>query len=135
VIDHISIVVSDLERSAAFYRAVLEPLGMKQLIQQPSQVDGAITFGFDDADDFAILPAGEVEPTRTVHIAFTATSVEEVNAFHAAAIAAGARERIAPSVRAEYSPSYYGAFVDDPDGNNIEAVYHAADADELEELL
>lgn len=131
VIDHVALVVRDLERSAAFYRAALAPLGMRQLRATPSDVDGALTFGFEGLQDFAIIAAGEVEATTTAHVAFVASSVEAVRAFHGAALAAGGRDRIAPSVRPEYSGRYYGAFVSDPDGNNIEAVYYAADDQEL----
>jgi catechol 2,3-dioxygenase-like lactoylglutathione lyase family enzyme len=122
VIDHISIGVRDLERSRAFYLLALAPLGFTE---QAAWQDGArdTIFGLDDADDFAISleypPAG-----ASVHIAFAADSREQVNAFHAAAITAGGIDNGPPGVRTEYSPGYYGAFVLDPDGNNVEAVFH-----------
>lgn len=81
------------------------------------------SFGVEGANDFAIsleyAPAG-----APIHIAFAADSREQVQAFHEAAIAAGATDNGAPGPRPEYSPSYYGAFVTDPDGNNVEAVFH-----------
>ena len=80
-------------------------------------------FGPEGIDDFAISTS--YEPGPGIHIAFAAESREEVDAFHAAALAAGGRDNGAPGVRTEYSPGYYGAFVIDPDGNNVEAVFHA----------
>jgi catechol 2,3-dioxygenase-like lactoylglutathione lyase family enzyme len=121
VIDHISIGVSDLDRSREFYRRALEPLGFKQL--GPWR-EGAreTTFGTDEADDFGLsleYPAG-----ASIHIAFAADRREQVDAFYAAALAAGGRDNGAPGLRPEYSAGYYGAFVLDPDGNNVEAVHH-----------
>jgi catechol 2,3-dioxygenase-like lactoylglutathione lyase family enzyme len=120
VIDHISIGVADLERSAAFYRRALEPLGFAQ--DGPWR-DGVreLTFGIEGADDFALsleYPVG-----APIHIAFAADTRAQVDAFHAAALAAGAIDNGAPGLRPEYSPDYYGAFVLDPDGNNVEAVH------------
>lgn len=80
-----------------------------------------VTFGIDDIDDFAVsleYPAG-----AGVHLAFAADSIEQVNAFHAAALAAGGIDNGAPGRRPEYSSHYYGAFVLDPDGHNVEAVH------------
>jgi predicted lactoylglutathione lyase len=80
-----------------------------------------------DGDDFWIGPAVDGPPTSGVHVAFGARSREEVDAFFAAALAAGGRERVAPGVQRQYGDRYYGAFVEDPDGNNIEAVFHSAE--------
>ena len=83
----------------------------------------SIAFGHEGFDDFAIskkYPAG-----APVHVAFAAESEDEVRAFHAAALEAGGRDNGAPGPRFEYSPGYFGAFVLDPDGHNVEAVYHA----------
>jgi catechol 2,3-dioxygenase-like lactoylglutathione lyase family enzyme len=122
VIDHISIGVRDLERSRAFYRRALAPLGFSE--RGPWR-DGVreTSFGVEGASDFAIsleYPA----VGAPVHIAFAADSREQVQAFHTAALDAGATDNGAPGLRPEYSPSYYGAFVLDPDGNNVEAVFH-----------
>jgi catechol 2,3-dioxygenase-like lactoylglutathione lyase family enzyme len=123
VVDHVVLVVADLEKSTRFYDAALAALGFDRL--RTGDVDGATAYGVPGADDFAIVPAGEVPPTTTAHVAFVAESRDAVDAFHAAALAAGGTERAGPRVRDEYSTGYYGAFVNDPDGNNIEAVFHA----------
>jgi catechol 2,3-dioxygenase-like lactoylglutathione lyase family enzyme len=121
VIDHVSIGVSDLARSREFYRDALTPLGFAEI--GPWR-DGAqeVAFGLQEADDFAIslaYPAG-----GGVHVAFAADRREQVDAFYEAAIAAGGRDNGPPGPRPEYSDGYYGAFVLDPDGHNIEAVHH-----------
>lgn len=121
VIDHMSIGVSDLVASRQFYLAALAPLGF---VEQGSWSEGAreTAFGPDDLDDFAL--STHYPPTRGGHVAFAADSREEVDAFHAAAIAAGGTDNGGPGIRPDYSPGYYGAFVLDPDGYNVEAVYH-----------
>ncbi|MGH2882362.1 MAG: VOC family protein [Solirubrobacteraceae bacterium] len=121
VIDHVKVGVSDLARSREFYRRVLTPLGFAEI---GSWRDGAeeVVFGLQEADDFAIstvYPQG-----GSVHVAFAADRREQVDAVYEAAIAAGGRDNGPPGLRAEYSDGYYGAFVLDPDGNNIEAVHH-----------
>jgi catechol 2,3-dioxygenase-like lactoylglutathione lyase family enzyme len=121
VIDHLTIGVFDLESSRRFYRAALAPLGFAESGPWREGVRD-ITFGPDDADDFAIsleYPAGS-----SVHIAFAADRREQVDAFYEAALAAGGTDNGAPGERPEYSQGYYGAFVLDPDGNNVEAVHH-----------
>jgi catechol 2,3-dioxygenase-like lactoylglutathione lyase family enzyme len=121
VIDHLTIGVRDLERSRAFYRAALAPLGFEE--RGPwSDEQREIAFGAEGVDDFAISP--EYEPGGQLHIAFSADSREAVQAFHAAALAAGGEDNGAPGERPEYAPGYYGAFVLDPDGHNVEAVFH-----------
>ncbi len=118
-IDHITIGVSDLARSRAFYEQALAPLGLAATLTSdvlPNEVE----FELDGGHPFAIsteYPAG-----APVHIAFGADSIEQVHAFHAAALAAGGTDNGAPGPRPEYSERYYGAFVLDPDGHNIEAV-------------
>jgi len=127
VVDHVTLVVRDLAASRRFFTAALAPLGLRCLTPDGPDVDGAIGFGLDalDAlDDFAIVPAGEVPPTTTAHVAFLAPDRAAVDAFYRAALEAGGRSRIEPRVHQDYSPRYYAAFVDDPDGNNIEAVHH-----------
>jgi catechol 2,3-dioxygenase-like lactoylglutathione lyase family enzyme len=119
VIDHIGIPVSDLERSIAFYTAALAPLGYEVLMKFP----GVAGFGVEPKPDLWITqrPVGHV-----VHVALRADKRSVVDAFYQAAIAAGGKDNGAPGVRALYHPSYYGAFVLDPDGNNLEAVCHEA---------
>jgi catechol 2,3-dioxygenase-like lactoylglutathione lyase family enzyme len=122
VIDHISIGVRDLDRSRAFYQRALAPLGFSE--RGPWR-DGVreTSFGAEGANDFAI--SLEYRPVGSpLHIAFAADDREQVRAFHEAALAAGATDNGAPGLRPESSPSYYGAFVLDPDGNNVEAVFH-----------
>jgi catechol 2,3-dioxygenase-like lactoylglutathione lyase family enzyme len=121
VIDHLTIGVRDLERSRRFYRAVLEPLGFSE--RGPwSDARREIAFGAEGADDFAISP--EYPAGGRLHIAFSAESRSAVDAFHAAALAIGATDNGAPGERPEYAEGYYGAFVLDPDGHNVEAVFH-----------
>jgi catechol 2,3-dioxygenase-like lactoylglutathione lyase family enzyme len=122
VVDHVVLVVSDLTASDRFYTEALAPLGFERL--REDDVDRGVAYGLEGLDDFAITPAGEAPPTTSAHVAFVAESREAVNAFHAAALAAGGTERAAPRFREEYSPRYYAAYVNDPDGNNIEAVHH-----------
>ena len=121
VIDHMSVGVSDLPRSIEFYTRALAPLGFGPM--GPWDADAhAMSFGVEDLDDFAVsvdYPVGV-----GVHVCFAADSREQVDAFHAAALDAGGRDNGAPGPRPEYSEGYYGAFVLDPDGHNIEAVHH-----------
>jgi len=123
IMDHVSIVVADLEASRAFYTAALAPLG---LVEVGRDAAGGTGFGTATGrDDFWIGSCLDGPPSRGVHVAFTAVSREQVQAFHAAALAAGGTERLAPGVQLQYSDRYYGAFVNDLDGNNIEAVFHS----------
>lgn len=124
-IDHINVPVSDVERSRAFYEAALAALGMRSITGDWSDV-AAYGFGPPDGDDFWIVQAGAGAPVAgSVHVAFAARNRAEVDAFHAAAVAAGGRDNGAPGIREQYSPRYYAAFVLDPDGYNVEAVHHA----------
>jgi catechol 2,3-dioxygenase-like lactoylglutathione lyase family enzyme len=121
VIDHVSIGVSDLARSREFYRRALTPLGFAEIGPWRNDAE-KVAFGLEEADDFAIstaYPSG-----ASVHVAFAADRREQVDAFHAAAVAAGGRDNGAPGLRPEHSEDYYGAFVLDPDGHSIEAVHH-----------
>jgi catechol 2,3-dioxygenase-like lactoylglutathione lyase family enzyme len=117
MIDHMGILVSDLETSVAFYTRVLAPLGYV-LMMRREQFAG---FGVAGKSDFWIA-AGK--PTDKNHVAFRAQGRADVRAFHDAAIAAGAKDNGPPGVRLIYHPNYYGAFALDPDGHNIEAVCH-----------
>ena len=121
MIDHVTVGVSDLARSRDFYVRALLPLGFAQIgLWQEGSPE--IEFGLEEAPDFAISTA---YPTGApVHVAFAADRREQVDAFYAAAIAAGGRDNGAPGLRPEYSDGYYGAFVLDPDGHNVEAVCH-----------
>jgi catechol 2,3-dioxygenase-like lactoylglutathione lyase family enzyme len=122
IIDHLKIGVSDLEASTRFYARALEPLGFEELGPW-SDARREVSFGTKEADDFAI--SKKYEPGGQVHVAFAADTREQVDRFHAAALAAGGTDNGGPGPRPEYSEGYYGAFVLDPDGHNIEAVCHS----------
>jgi catechol 2,3-dioxygenase-like lactoylglutathione lyase family enzyme len=117
VIDHVSIAVSNLAASRAFYERSLAPLGIGVVMEVP----GAAGFGRDGKPSFWIGAGG---PSGPIHIAFVAPDRAAVDAFHREALAAGGRDNGGPGVRERYHPAYYGAFVHDPDGNNAEAVTH-----------
>ena len=121
VIDHVTVGVSDLARSREFYRRALTPLGFAEI---GSWREGAeeVEFGLEEAADFAISTAYAVG--APVHVAFAADRREQVDAFYAAALEAGGRDNGRPGRRPEYSDGYYGAFVLDLDGHNVEAVHH-----------
>ena len=118
MIDHIGIQVRDVKKSKNFYEQALKPLGYSVLMEFGEK---AIGFGRDGKPDFWI---GKGEPTGIVHIALSSPDRPTVEAFHAAAVKAGGKDNGKPGLRPEYHPNYYGAFVFDPDGNNIEAVCH-----------
>lgn len=124
MLDHLSIGVSDLERAGAFYDAVLSTLGYVRLFTHPR----AIGYGAPGARDeaFALLRSGDDAraPGAGCHIALAAPSSETVDAFHAAAVGAGAVDEGAPGPRPQYGEHYYAAFVRDRDGYRIEAVCH-----------
>jgi catechol 2,3-dioxygenase-like lactoylglutathione lyase family enzyme len=120
VIDHITLGVRDLARSRAFYLAALAPLGFEQIGEWREGMR-EVAIGPPGLDDFIL--SLDYEP-GTTHVAFAAEDREQVHAFHAAALAAGGRDNGPPGPRAQYSPGYYGAFVLDPDGHNVEAVFH-----------
>ena len=120
MIDHIGFPVKNLDAAKAFYQKTLEPLGY-QLIAEFGDFAG---FGRDGKPDFWI---GKSETgTTSMHIAVNAANRADVDAFYEAAIKAGAKDNGAPGVREIYHPDYYGAFVIDPEGYNLEAVCHAA---------
>ena len=118
MLDHVGIRVSDFEQSKRFFAQALSPLGY-ELIMEPSV--SAAGFGRRGKPDFWI---GQGDPGQPLHIAFAASDRASVDAFHEEALAAGGRNNGGPGLRPEYHPSYYAAFVFDPDGNNIEAVCH-----------
>jgi catechol 2,3-dioxygenase-like lactoylglutathione lyase family enzyme len=118
VIDHTGLTVADVARSKAFYRAALGPLGCA-LIMEWEQYAG---FGVPPKPDFWIGQGkANVSP---IHVAFRAQNRKEVDAFYKAAMAAGGRDNGPPGLRPHYHENYYGAFVLDPDGHNVEAVCH-----------
>jgi catechol 2,3-dioxygenase-like lactoylglutathione lyase family enzyme len=121
MLDHVSIQCSDIAASAAFYDAVLGPLGGQRIIEHGP----AIGYGVPPMPDFWIGPQQTGEGFRESHLAFEAGDRQSVRAFFDAAVAAGAEVLHEPRVWPEYHSSYYGAFVRDPDGNNVEAVCHA----------
>jgi len=126
MIDHIGFPVSDYERAKTFYLKALAPLGYTLVMEvkqqdQPEDTPAA-GFGADDKPDFWI--GGEGGLNKPLHVALLASDRAAVDAFYKEAIAAGGRDNGAPGIRAHYHPNYYGAFVLDLDGHNIEAVCH-----------
>ena len=121
--DHVSIGVSDLGRAGSFYDAVLKPLDVTRL----SDGDTALGYGEKDAGLWllAVKKPVKADMESGLHFCFQAKSRAAVDAFHAAALKAGGKDNGKPGLRPEYHANYYGAFVLDPDGHNIEAVCHA----------
>ena len=120
MLDHVGFGVSDYERSKAFYEAALAPLGIT-LVMEP--MSAAAGFG-KDRKPFFWIESGR-PAAGPVHVAFAVDDRATVHAFHAAALAAGGTDNGAPGLREIYHPDHYGAYVLDPDGNNVEAVCHA----------
>lgn len=127
VIDHIGLNCSDYERSKAFYEKALAPIGVT-LVMEFGKAAG---FGRSGKPEFWIgegkmsfQTQEQLNPITPVHVCFTASSRAEVDAFYAAAIAAGGRDFGGPGLRPQYHHNYYGAFVLDPDGHNVEAAFH-----------
>ena len=123
MIDHFGINCSDFGQSRRFYDAVLGVLGYSRQMD----VGQAIGYGKDGHPDFWIADA-DLGPNREVHVAFAAADTDAVRAFYDTALGLGAASLHAPRLWPEYHPGYFGAFVRDPDGNNIEAVFHGAAA-------
>lgn len=125
MIDHMGIGASDFETSRAFYEAALAPLGVKLVMEvTPEQSGGYHGLGLGrNGKPFFWLGNGGAKGTGG-HIAFAADTRAEVDAFYAAAMANGGRDNGGPGLRPHYHPNYYGAFVFDPDGTNVEAVCH-----------
>jgi catechol 2,3-dioxygenase-like lactoylglutathione lyase family enzyme len=120
MIDHISVGVSDLDRSARFYELVLAPLGLSRLVTRP----GMVGFGKTYPEFWINLRAGmpQVAPESGCHICLRAKSTGEVDAFHASALNAGGNSDGAPGLQPHDRVRYYAAFIRDPDGNRVEAV-------------
>jgi len=127
-VDHTSLSVSDFAKAKAFYTAALKPLGVTVLMEFPKAVTGNFDIaglGSNGKPFLWLADAGKTSPR--IHIAFVANARAEVDAFYNAAIAAGGKDNGAPGLRPLYHPAYYGAFVLDADGHNVEAVCHAAE--------
>ncbi|HSP18941.1 MAG TPA: VOC family protein [Myxococcaceae bacterium] len=125
MIDHTGLKVSDPVASRRFYEGALGPLGYRVLMEMPPSAAGGrvvLGLGVPPKPDFWV--AEGTPETPRIHIAFHAHSRAVVDAFHRAALDVGGRDNGPPGVRAHYHASYYGAFVLDPDGHNIEAVCH-----------
>ncbi|MDR3513976.1 MAG: VOC family protein [Caulobacteraceae bacterium] len=126
MLDHISLAIADLARSRAFYDAAFAPLGIGVEMSVSAEESGGAAFVGYGSDGRPYFWLAEASPASgPVHVAFTAADRAGVDAFYAAAIAAGGRDNGGPGLRPHYHPNYYGAFVLDPDGHNIEAVCHA----------
>lgn len=125
MIDHTGLQVSDPAASRHFYEQALAPLGYRVLMEIPKEYTGGkvvLGFGIPPKPDFWVAEGAPGMPR--MHVAFSANSRAEVDAFHRAAIAAGGKDNGPPGLRPHYHEHYYGAFVLDPDGHNIEAVIH-----------
>lgn len=122
MLDHIGFPVSDFDRAKAFYAAALAPLGYALVMEVTDEQTGGHA-GFGDGHPDFWIGTGKTAATTT-HVAFRAKDRATVDAFYKAAIAAGGRDNGAPGIRPHYHKDYYGAFVLDADGNNIEAVCH-----------
>jgi catechol 2,3-dioxygenase-like lactoylglutathione lyase family enzyme len=131
MLDHITLYVRDLAVSDRFYAAALAPLGFAERARFPAEVTSigdVVGYGPQARAQFWIVPASaEHAVSGPFHLAFAAANTRAVDTFYHAALAAGGRDNGAPGLRPQYDANYYGAFVIDPDGNNMEAVYRGAD--------
>ena len=119
IFDHVTLGVGDLRKARDFYNRVMPELGLPLLWENATM----LTYGVEGGQDFGLqLDKGGAR--HGTHVAFSASDRETVDRFHAAALSAGGSDAGAPGLRPEYQGSYYAAFVNDPDGNRIEAVYH-----------
>ena len=134
MIDHIGVAASDLKAAKVFYDAALAPLGLAVVMSVTAeQTGGSAHLGYGATAKRPELQVGKpnfwisegARPTGAMHVAFLAADRAQVDAFHAAALAAGGTDNGPPGVRPHYHPNYYAAFVLDPDGRNVEAVCHA----------
>jgi catechol 2,3-dioxygenase-like lactoylglutathione lyase family enzyme len=132
VIDHVGIRVSDLAASRRMYESALAEIGFVVLSEGEFEGDTYVLFGRGQSDDFALHTVGRKpgrdRVTTGAHVAFSAGDAASVARWHEAAVAHGGTDNGPPGVRPEYSGHYYAAFVLDPDGNNVEAVFHASEA-------
>jgi catechol 2,3-dioxygenase-like lactoylglutathione lyase family enzyme len=118
MIDHVSVRVQDFGRLVDFYREALAPIGYQVLMEYP----GAVGLGADGKPDLWLMQTDQ--PLNPTHVALSSGSRSPIDAFYAAGLAAGGSDNGAPGVRLDYHPTYYAAFVRDPEGNNIEVVCH-----------
>ena len=128
MIDHTGVVVSDFDQSKKFYSQALSAIGYALILELPAAVTGSTDvagFGEPPKPDFWISKGSPNDPP--IHVAFRVANRAQVDAFYTAAIAAGGRDNGTPGPRPHYHENYYGAFVLDPDGHNIEAVCHSAE--------
>ena len=126
MLDHIGLKVSDIARSKAFYDRALAPLGVSVIMEVPKEESGEGAFvGYGEAFKPYFWINEQPKATELLHVAFAADTRHRVDAFYKAAMAAGGRDNGPPGLRTIYHPTYYGAFVLDPDGHNVEAVCHA----------
>jgi len=125
MLDHVSLGVTDLQRSRRFYDAALRPLGLVRTVdfQERGSDYGAIAGQF--GVEFTITAESKVSPLSGMHLCFRAPSRASVREFHCAALTAGGQDDGGPGLRPQYHPDYYAAFVLDPDGHRLEAVCHA----------
>jgi catechol 2,3-dioxygenase-like lactoylglutathione lyase family enzyme len=129
MIDHTGLNTSDPKKSRAFYEKALAPLGYKVMMEIPTEFTGGkivLGYGVPPKPDFWVAEGTPQEPK--IHLAFRADSHQQVDEFYKAALAAGGKDNGPPGPRPHYHKDYYGAFVLDPDGHNIEAVCHSPGA-------
>lgn len=125
MIDHIALQVSDFRRSQIFYDGALSPLGYKRLVKSPKENrHGVLILGWGDSLETDFWISEGLRNGPRLHIAFRAENRDQVDQFYRAALAAGGTDNGSPGLRPDYHQNYYGAYVLDPDGNNIEAVRH-----------
>lgn len=128
MIDHIGVAVADMDRAKAFYISALRPIGVGVLMEVSAEETGAEAHAGFGANGKAFFWIGTgLRSKGGTHVAFAVGTRAEVDAFYRAAIAAGGRDNGAPGLRPYYHEHYYGAFVFDPDGNNLEAVCHRSE--------
>ena len=120
MIDHVSVRVQDFGRLLAFYREALAPIGYQVIMEYP----GAVGLGAGGKPDLWLMQTEQ--PINPTHVALSSPTRDRIDAFHAAGLSAGGSDNGPPGLRVDYHPTYYAAFVRDPEGNNIEVVCHAA---------
>ena len=126
LLDHFSISVRDLQRSARFYDSVMSALGVEKVYQRKDAIGYGERnrVGDDGHSYFSVYQSDTANVDRRRHWCFRAQSAGQVRAFHAAGLEAGGRDAGAPGLRPDYHPAYYAAFLEDPEGNRVEAVFH-----------
>jgi catechol 2,3-dioxygenase-like lactoylglutathione lyase family enzyme len=129
-LDHVSITVRDLKRALRFYDAIFSALGIDKVYERPDAMGyGERNRPNNDRHSYlSVYQSETASPDPRRHCCFRAQSAAQVRAFHAAGLAAGGRDAGAPGLRPNYHPAYYAAFLEDPEGNRVEAVSHRGDA-------